>query len=316
MGCLKLNIENPALLRVLNGGKSANPKSRERSYWYGFQGQEKDDEIKGEGNSVNYKYRMHDPRIGRFFAIDPLAPKYPHNSPYAFSENRVIDGVELEGLEVEIVIGNVPNGTTLIRIIGSEKVPGCPATAVVPTYPMTVEDKTTGTVTLYNVTRDALYINEGAQPDSDGNFTLTNIPFEPKIGSSNIYEGEERENFGTTELPAIRLKQKGSIKLPAERVNSTWRKIADKAESINIHVGGDFTTSKTPPNRTLTSGSEGCITVAGGNKSILKLQKDINDRQVALEKAKLDTNIEITLERLGPDFNKDVKVLSTLKKED
>lgn len=68
-------------------------------YRYGFQGQEMDDEIKGEGNSVNYKYRMHDPRIGRFFAIDPLEAKYPHNSPYAFSENRVIDGVELEGLE-------------------------------------------------------------------------------------------------------------------------------------------------------------------------------------------------------------------------
>lgn len=68
-------------------------------YRYGFQGQEADDEIKGEGNSVNYKYRMHDPRIGRFFAIDPLAGSYPHNSPYAFSENRVIDGVELEGLE-------------------------------------------------------------------------------------------------------------------------------------------------------------------------------------------------------------------------
>ena len=43
---------------------------------------------------------MHDPRVGRFFAVDPLAPKYPHNSPYAFSENRLLDGVELEGLEV------------------------------------------------------------------------------------------------------------------------------------------------------------------------------------------------------------------------
>ncbi|MBK7128586.1 MAG: hypothetical protein IPH66_04365 [Crocinitomicaceae bacterium] len=42
---------------------------------------------------------MHDPRIGRFFAVDPLAPKYPHNSPYAFSENKVIAWVELEGLE-------------------------------------------------------------------------------------------------------------------------------------------------------------------------------------------------------------------------
>ena len=42
---------------------------------------------------------MYDSRIGRFFAVDPLAAKYPHNSTYAFCENRVIDGVELEGLE-------------------------------------------------------------------------------------------------------------------------------------------------------------------------------------------------------------------------
>ena len=69
------------------------------SYRYGFQGQEKDDEIKGEGNSLNYTFRMHDPRVGRFFARDPLERSYPWNSPYSFSENRVIDGVELEGLE-------------------------------------------------------------------------------------------------------------------------------------------------------------------------------------------------------------------------
>ena len=71
-------------------------------YRYGFQGQEKDDEIKGEGNSVNYKYRMHDPRIGRFFAVDPLSDTYPFWSPYAFSGNQVIHSVEIEGLEVEV----------------------------------------------------------------------------------------------------------------------------------------------------------------------------------------------------------------------
>jgi RHS repeat-associated protein len=69
------------------------------SYRYGFQGQEKDDEIKGAGNSINYKYRVHDPRLGRFLSFDPLAPDYPWNSPYAFSENQMIDAVELEGLE-------------------------------------------------------------------------------------------------------------------------------------------------------------------------------------------------------------------------
>ncbi|GAA0874324.1 hypothetical protein GCM10009118_07320 [Wandonia haliotis] len=78
-------------------------------YRYGFQGQEKDDEVKGEGNSVNYKYRMHDPRVGRFFAVDPLTKDYPWNSPYAFSENRVISHVELEGLEKEFYMDAMDN---------------------------------------------------------------------------------------------------------------------------------------------------------------------------------------------------------------
>ena len=68
-------------------------------YRYGFQGQEIDSEIKGEGNSLNYKYRMHDPRVGRFFAVDPLSPQYPHYTPYSFSGNKLIAFRELEGLE-------------------------------------------------------------------------------------------------------------------------------------------------------------------------------------------------------------------------
>ena len=109
MGCLRLTYRPN--FEVLKGGfkkeltLNKSVQNLRSDYRYGFQGQEKDDEVKGEGNSVNYKYRMHDPRIGRFFAIDPLASKYPHNSPYAFSENRVIDGVELEGLEVVLIHG-------------------------------------------------------------------------------------------------------------------------------------------------------------------------------------------------------------------
>ena len=69
-------------------------------YRYGFQGQEQDDEVKGDGNSVSFKYRVHDPRIGRFLSQDPLAINYPWNSPYSFAENKVIQFIELEGLEV------------------------------------------------------------------------------------------------------------------------------------------------------------------------------------------------------------------------
>lgn len=44
------------------------------------------------------------PDVGRFFNIDPLAQKYTYNSPYAFSENCVVNSRELEGLEKVLAI--------------------------------------------------------------------------------------------------------------------------------------------------------------------------------------------------------------------
>ncbi|MBD0833761.1 pre-toxin TG domain-containing protein, partial [Aestuariibaculum sediminum] len=62
-----------------------------------YQGQELTEDL---GLNVHeWKYRWSDPSIGRFWQVDPLAADYPHNGTYNFSENRVIDGWELEGLE-------------------------------------------------------------------------------------------------------------------------------------------------------------------------------------------------------------------------
>lgn len=62
---------------------------------FGFQGQLKDRELA----AIPFKYRMYSPDGSGFWSVDPLAFKYPHNSPYAFAENRVIEMFELEGLE-------------------------------------------------------------------------------------------------------------------------------------------------------------------------------------------------------------------------
>ncbi len=70
-----------------------------------FQGQRFDDDL--GLNWVQFKWRNHDPQIGRFIEIDPLANDYVYNSTYAFSENKVIGDVELEGLEsVNIALMN------------------------------------------------------------------------------------------------------------------------------------------------------------------------------------------------------------------
>ncbi|PWW14273.1 M57 family metalloprotease [Chryseobacterium sp. AG844] len=68
------------------------------AYNYKYQGQELQ-----ETGFYSFKWRNYMPDIGRFFNIDPLAEKYTHNSTYAFSENRVIDARELEGLEAELI---------------------------------------------------------------------------------------------------------------------------------------------------------------------------------------------------------------------
>lgn len=62
-----------------------------------FVSQELDSDL--ELNWYQFKYRNHDPQIGRFIAIDPLADKYVYNTTYAYAENRPIDGIDLEGLE-------------------------------------------------------------------------------------------------------------------------------------------------------------------------------------------------------------------------
>ncbi len=74
---------------------------------FGFQGQEVDTELKGEGNSINFQFRCYDPRIGRFFSVDPLSDKYPLYSPYHFSSNQPLHTAEYEGLESEFDL-NLP----------------------------------------------------------------------------------------------------------------------------------------------------------------------------------------------------------------
>jgi RHS repeat-associated protein len=98
------------------------------AYRFGFQGAEKDDEVHGAtGTSYAFEYRMHDPRIGRFLSIDPLAQDFAWNSPYAFSENRVLDGIDFEGLEHlnnKYLIDRSTGGKTQLTVMDEYKQPG------------------------------------------------------------------------------------------------------------------------------------------------------------------------------------------------
>jgi RHS repeat-associated protein len=65
------------------------------NYRYGFNGKEND----AETGWQDYGMRMYNPRLSRFFTVDPIAAQYPELTPYQFASNRPIDGIDLDGLE-------------------------------------------------------------------------------------------------------------------------------------------------------------------------------------------------------------------------
>lgn len=66
-------------------------------YRFGFNGKEKDDEVKGSANSLDFGARIHDPRIGRFLSLDPSMDEFPFMSPYCFAGNNPIAYIDVNG---------------------------------------------------------------------------------------------------------------------------------------------------------------------------------------------------------------------------
>ncbi len=131
-------------------------------YRFGFQNQEKDDEIKGESNSIDFGARIYDPRIGRWFSLDLLLAKRPAQTPYSFVGNKPNMNKELYGHDYEIIVDKSEKGNTItIRAVYYTDVKGSESfnTALKATefwnsqngkfkYQVTEDD---GTVTEYDV---------------------------------------------------------------------------------------------------------------------------------------------------------------------
>jgi RHS repeat-associated protein len=121
------------------------------SYRFGFNGMEKDDELKGAGNSINYEFRFHDSRIGRFMSVDDLTSSYPWYSPYQFAGNKPIWAIDLDGLEEYVMhyrfedgkvthLKTIKNSEVTMKLSGYKRVRG----AEVPQYRANYTDTRTG----------------------------------------------------------------------------------------------------------------------------------------------------------------------------
>jgi RHS repeat-associated protein len=104
------------------------------SYRYGFNGKEEDDDIKGEGNSLDFGARIYDPRIGRWLSVDPLQQKYPAFSPYNFALNNPNFYYDIDGKDVGVTITRNPQGGGTITFYSTTYVTGVDAEQKVKLY--------------------------------------------------------------------------------------------------------------------------------------------------------------------------------------
>jgi RHS repeat-associated protein len=66
-------------------------------YRFGFNGKEKDNEIYGEGNAIDFGARIIDTRIGRWLSVDPKSAKLPYLTPYNYVANNPIRFTDPDG---------------------------------------------------------------------------------------------------------------------------------------------------------------------------------------------------------------------------
>jgi len=101
----------------MDHGSSAEDRSWSGGYRYGFNGMEKDDEIKGSGSSYDFGARMLDVRLGRWLSGDPKKMLYPELSIYAVSGNNPIIFVDKDG---EVIIDPKTN-KPVVKVNGEWK---------------------------------------------------------------------------------------------------------------------------------------------------------------------------------------------------
>ena len=71
---------------------------------FGFGGIEKDDDWKGEGNSLDFGARIYDPRIGRWLSRDAKVSEYPGVSTYSYSYNNPLFYTDPDGNSIVSMI--------------------------------------------------------------------------------------------------------------------------------------------------------------------------------------------------------------------
>lgn len=198
--------------------------------------------------------------------MDPLYAKYPWNSNYAFSENRLLDAVELEGLEARLIITDQIVGYTPSFIYGDGRA------IVVPVYSALLVDaqNPTKTIAYCGVTRDGWYGLGPKDPNDPTKGTdLMNRTFEP-CEQDKLYSTSENSDYSGPGVAGYYLSDGGTDGLCAEPQPTQYRNdgskiegarnMPDRAGGVMFHIGGWYKrVFNNGASKEKLAGSEGCF---------------------------------------------------------
>jgi len=268
------------------------------AYLFGFNGKEKDDEItQGQypGSHLNFMFRIYDSRIGRFLSVDPLSSNFPWNSSYAFAENRVIDGGDLEGKEWEKKTFVDPNGVTNV------------------TY--TVKLKVVNNSKLLSVRLDQENIMMGVKQTFESSLTQFDKDNNIQYNAVLEYEFVDKESDAgdfymvMTDLP----KGRGRLGRVSEIGNTEQNRI-----ELTVSIGGTKTTQYTSRSGAHELGHTGGLVhwISGGIiKSLNKAGVGFLMQQTKDSQGTKVTNYELDVISKTIDMNKGLKGISNMLKE-
>ncbi|MFW5872274.1 MAG: RHS repeat domain-containing protein [bacterium] len=230
------------------------------SYRFGFSGHEKDDEIKGSGNSYDMGARMYHPRIGRTPSPDPKAAAYPNLSPYSYSAGNPIYFIDRFGEDVEVYVTAKKVGTTKINLYSSSEIKKDASlknkTKIVPVYEVTVKNESGSSATFY-------FTREAHRGKSDG--TTKEVTFNVR-NDKDEFLGKIKSRWGGTDN-VLELRDKDDIN---DQSVEAMKADADAIRTaIQFHVKG---------------ASDGCLLCVGAD------QFESTEEGAAIDKTNLKSN--------------------------
>jgi RHS repeat-associated protein len=283
-------------------------------------GKKKMMKLKGEGNHFDYGMRHYDPRIGRFFSVDPLDATFPWYTPYQFAGNKPIIATDLDGEEPEFKITQKETGLAVVKVYGDPHI----RYTVVKTYEAIIqyrdEKGNTSEMATFNVTRDGFY---SMGTDVDGKPFMVNRSADPQ-DNSKIFIIEEKENRYTNNSSAFVMSaifspieekynksfyengvQKEKDPLPKSVVRSSTGMVKDG----QIHEGASYVNYR---GERVSAGTYGCIGIVHptqiyGHPENLETKDQIESN---VEMIRFANVLKAGIERYRKeqDLKKDVKI--------